>query len=280
VSIPGKYFEPPRLTVVVGDEVTWRNGDLQEHDVQAADGSFGSGAMGRFGGFTVRFDAVGERPYLCSIHPFMRGQVDVAAAVMHGPAGPVLAGEPVRLEGRTAPGAPVTLERQTAGGAWHALSTAVAGAGGAFGFSVVAGEGHVYRAVTAAGASPTVALAVTARLDARIAVRHGGRVDVRTKPAQPGLVAALQRYSYERYMWRRIAHARLDRRGRAGLRMRSSRGRVRILLSRTARGPAIATTGAVRVRDGKSVGDPMGARHEGPPAAPSHDDRLVAPSHD
>jgi plastocyanin len=238
VSVPGKYFSPGTVTAVVGDEVTWRNSDLEEHDVRAADGSFESGRLGRFGGFTVRFDGARTVPYLCSIHPFMRGQIDVVAAVLRGPSGAALDGESVRLEGRAAPGATVTLERLE--GTWHGVANAVAGSDGAFGFTVVAAAGAAYRAVTDAGASAPVALAVTARLDARIAVR-GARVSVRTVPAQPGLVAVLQRYSRERYMWRRVAHARVDRRGRADFRVRA-RGRFRVVLSRRLRGAPLAVT--------------------------------------
>jgi plastocyanin len=239
VGIPGKYFSPAQVTAVVGDEVTWRNSDLEEHDVRAVDGSFASGRLGRFGGFTLRVDGARSVPYVCSIHPFMRGEVDVVAAALRAPGGAALAGEPVRLEGRAAPGAAVTLERLE--GSWHGDASAVAGSDGAFAFTVVAAEGAVYRVATAAGASPAVALAVTARLEARIVVR-GRRVSVRTDPAQPGLVAALQRYSRERYMWRRIAHVRLDRRGRASFRPRAARGRYRVVLSRRVRSAPLAVT--------------------------------------
>jgi hypothetical protein len=256
--------------------------------------------MGRFGGFTTRFDRTGSWPYLCTIHPFMRGQVDAFAALLSSPAGAVLAGESVRLEGRAAPGAIVTLEQRAAAagphataagvhpavatgvrpavmtgvrpgvtaGGWQTVGRAVAAADGAFAFTVRAAEGVAYRPATAAGAGPEVALAVTARVDAAIAVRPGRRrtrVVVRTRPRQPGLVASLQRYSRERFMWRRVAHARLDARGRTSFIVRSRPGgRVRVLLSRAARGPALAVTEVVRVRDGRRVRDPYRPR----PAAP------------
>ncbi len=271
VAVPGKLFSPAQVTVVVGDEVVWRNSDLLEHDVLAVDGSFGSGVLGRFGSFTVRFDRAGAHPYLCTVHAFMRGQVDAVAAVLRGPGAAVLAGEPVRLAGRAAPGAPVTLEHRLADGSWHAVGSAAAGADGAFSFAVAAAEGAVYRVVTAAGASREVALAVAAAVEAGIRVRpghHRARVRVSTRPASPGLRAVLQRYSRERFMWRRIDHARLDARGRARFMVSSARGgRVRVLLARSVRGQALAVTDVVRVHDGTPASDPAARRGE---PAPGH----------
>jgi len=264
VTIPGRYFSPSTITVVTGDTVTWRNADGQEHDVAAVDGTFASGSLGgRFGTYTAGFEMPGAHPYLCTIHPFMRGEIRAVAAVLAGPGVPVLAGERVPLHGRAPADAPVTVERR-ADGVWSAGGSAVAGADGAFEVSVEAAEGAVYRAVTALGTSDELALAVTARLGAAVRVRasaHGhARVTVRTTPARPGLVAALQRWSRERYMWRRIDHARLDAAGRARFTVRA-RGRVRVVLSRVPRGAVLATTDVVRVRDGRRVRVPMPEEH-------------------
>ncbi len=171
----------------------------------------------------------------------------------------------MRLEGRAAPGASVTLEQRVPDGSWRALGT-VAASDGSFAFDVVASEGAVYRVVTAARASPELAPAVTATVDAGIVVRpghHRTRVGVRTSPASPGLMAVLQRYSRERFMWRRVDHARLDRRGRARFIVSPARrGRVRVLLARSVRAPALAMTDVVRVPDGTRATDPM-APHDG-----------------
>ena len=266
VTMPGKFFSPARLDVVAGDEVTWRNTDTVQHDVRAVDGSFDSGVLGRFGDLTVRFDAPGPRPYLCTIHPFMRGEVGVQAALLEAAPGPVLAGEPVRLRGRTAPGVPVRVEHAQADGVVHARGGAVAAADGTFAVTVAAEAGS-YRALTAAGASPPVTLAVLGRLDARIAV-HANGVRVWVRPAQPGLHARLQRYARERFMWRPLDRARLDRRGRARFRVPARTDRVRVLVSRAARGPALAVTDTVRMRDGRHVPDPARPREGG--GAPGH----------
>jgi hypothetical protein len=241
VTITGLSFSPSQATAVVGDAVTWRNLDFRDHDVRALDGAFDSGPLGRLGAFTVRLERAGGQPYVCTIHPFMSGQVDVVGALLAAPDKPVLAGAPLRLQGRSQPGASVTLERSVTGGAWErAGGPAAAGDDGGFEFDVRAVEGAAYRAMTAAGASPEVAPPVAARVDVGVAIR-GNQVRVTTAPAQPGLFAVLQRYSRERYMWRRVDHARLDRSGRAHFVLRNRRGgRLRVLLSRSVRGTPLA----------------------------------------
>src|SRR5215211_4076434 len=100
VSMPGKYFEPARLTAVAGDAVTFRNADLVTHDVRIAGGAFDSGPIGRLGSWTQAVDAPGHYPFVCTLHAFMSGHLSVVAATLEaGPDG-VLAGQPLTLSGR------------------------------------------------------------------------------------------------------------------------------------------------------------------------------------
>lgn len=253
VTMANRSFVPAQVTVVAGDTVTWTNADLVVHDVRAVDGSFASSVLERFAAFTAAFPQGGARPYLCSIHPFMRGEVDVVGALLAGPARPVIAGAPVRIAGRAAPGAVVTLEG--AGG------STVAAPDGAFGFVVVAAPGAVYRALTAAGPSPPLALDVVAGVRARLSVRPGRRtalVRVRSAPPVPGTVARLERRAPGRVAWRPAGRAHLDARGRARFRVRSTRrGRVRVLIGRAPDGTPLAVSPVVRVRDGRREADPV-----------------------
>jgi plastocyanin len=100
VSMPGKSFSPGRLTIVAGDSVLWRNGDLVAHDVKGPD--FTSGPLANSGFFTHPFGAVGAQPFVCTIHPFMTGEVDVVSATLSGAS--AYAGEPVELKGRAPAG--------------------------------------------------------------------------------------------------------------------------------------------------------------------------------
>jgi plastocyanin len=258
ITMPGKFFDPQRLTVVAGDQVSWRNTDFVSHEVRATNGAFDSGPIARQGGFQHRFDTAGNYALVCSIHPFMTGEVDVLGATLSGPKTAVVAGESVTLSGRAPAGlGSVSLEEQGADGAWVAVSSTSTGADGAFSFTMAAHETAAYRAVSAAGTSQPVTVNVSARVELDVHV-HKGRVMVETMPASKGLVATLQLYSRERFTYRRIAHVKTDRKGMAEFRLRRGlRGTVRVLLSRAVRGPALGVSHAMRLRDGRMVADPM-----------------------
>jgi plastocyanin len=258
VSMPGKFFDPQRLTVVAGDEVTWRNADFVSHEVRATNGAFDSGPLGRQVVFAHKFDSAGSYGLVCPIHPFMSGQVDVVGATLSASQASVVEGEQVTLSGRAPAGSgAVALEEQGAGGTWTRVASTEAGADGAFSFSMPAHEATSYRAVSAAGTSPAVAVNVTARVTLDVKVHHG-EVMVQTKPRQKGLVATLQIYSRERFTWRRIGHAKTNRRGAAMFRLQHGlRGTVRVVLSRAERGPALGISHALRLHDGRKVGDPL-----------------------
>lgn len=80
VAIHGRYFDPPRLTVATGDTVVWHNDDIEQHTVVATGGTFFSAALGMHGTLEHRFDAAGSYAYICTLHPFMRGRIEVLAA--------------------------------------------------------------------------------------------------------------------------------------------------------------------------------------------------------
>jgi plastocyanin len=258
ISMPGKFFDPQRLTIVAGDQVSWRNADFVSHDIRATNGAFDSGPIGRQGVYLHRFESAGNYALVCSIHPFMTGQVDVLGATLSGPKTAVVDGESVTLAGRAPAGSgSVSLEEQGADGAWKPVASTTTAADGAFAFTMAAHETAAYRAVSAAGTSQPVTVNVSARVALDVHV-HMGRVMVETKPASKGLVATLQIYSRERFTYRRIAHVKTDRKGMAEFRLRRGlRGTVRVLLSRAERGPALGVSHAMRLRDGRMVADPM-----------------------
>jgi len=90
-SVPGcettnECFIPYEVTVDVGGVVTWSNDDSAAHTVTA--GSAADGPSGVFDSslfmagttFSHTFEAVGEFPYFCMVHPWMEGIVTVQAA--------------------------------------------------------------------------------------------------------------------------------------------------------------------------------------------------------
>jgi plastocyanin len=78
VTISGFVFSEPSLEVVAGSRVSWVNDDPTEHTVTAEDESFDSGPIAPGEGFAVRFADAGEYPYVCAIHPDMRGTIVVS----------------------------------------------------------------------------------------------------------------------------------------------------------------------------------------------------------
>ncbi|MEV5751115.1 cupredoxin family copper-binding protein [Actinoallomurus sp. NPDC052308] len=77
VSIKGFAFAPASVSVKAGTTVTWTNKDEEPHTVVANGGAFHSAALTPGGVFRYRFTKPGSYPYVCSIHPFMRGTVVV-----------------------------------------------------------------------------------------------------------------------------------------------------------------------------------------------------------
>ena len=90
-SVPGceetnDCFVPFEVTVDVGGVVTWSNDDTAAHTVTA--GGAADGPSGVFDSslfmagttFSHTFEAEGEFPYFCMVHPWMEGIVTVQAA--------------------------------------------------------------------------------------------------------------------------------------------------------------------------------------------------------
>jgi plastocyanin len=89
-SVPGcettnECYIPYEVTVDVGGEVTWSNDDSAAHTVtggSAADGPsgvFDSSLFMASTTFSHKFEAVGDYPYFCMVHPWMEGIVTVQA---------------------------------------------------------------------------------------------------------------------------------------------------------------------------------------------------------
>ncbi|MGN6189529.1 MAG: cupredoxin domain-containing protein, partial [Conexibacter sp.] len=84
VTIRDFSFGPRAITVHVGDTVTWTNAGPTAHTATADGGGFDTGTLkaGQRGSHT--FTTAGTFAYHCSLHPFMRGSVEVVAAASGG----------------------------------------------------------------------------------------------------------------------------------------------------------------------------------------------------
>jgi hypothetical protein len=90
--------------VLVGTSVTWKNDDSINHTVTADGDAFSSGYVPPGGTYTFTFAKQGHYAFHCTIHKFMRGEVDVFGLVLSGPEGPVASGQRVVFAGLAPPG--------------------------------------------------------------------------------------------------------------------------------------------------------------------------------
>ncbi|MFI5972202.1 plastocyanin/azurin family copper-binding protein [Streptomyces sp. NPDC051452] len=79
VTINNFAFSPATLKVKAGTTVTWTNRDSDAHTVTSAGtgGPLHSAALATHATYTYTFTKPGTYAYLCTIHPFMTGTVEV-----------------------------------------------------------------------------------------------------------------------------------------------------------------------------------------------------------
>jgi len=76
VRIENMQFVPAVLTVHAGDRIVWRNQDIVPHTATAA-GVFDSGVIAPGHSVTKAAGKAGRHPYVCTLHPGMKGEVVV-----------------------------------------------------------------------------------------------------------------------------------------------------------------------------------------------------------
>jgi plastocyanin len=77
VAIEGMKFVPERIEVAAGDTVVWTNKDFLPHSVTAAAAKVESGDLAEGKSFKFVAKTKGEMPYICRLHPVMRGTLIV-----------------------------------------------------------------------------------------------------------------------------------------------------------------------------------------------------------
>ena len=77
VTIEGTAFSPAELSVNVGDTITWVNKDPYPHTATSKTGGFDSGTIASDKSWKYTAKKKGQFPYLCTIHPSMKGVVRV-----------------------------------------------------------------------------------------------------------------------------------------------------------------------------------------------------------
>jgi len=217
VSIQFSAYDPAQIDVLAGETVSWTNDSSRQHTVTADDGSFDSGVVAPTSGFVHRFEASGSFPYHCTIHPFIRGEVDVYALLLKRPIVPAGPDRPFPLAGRTAldPDTPITIQGDSGEG-FVTVADTTAGPDGRFAVTVTPHTTTTYRAVSGDNVSPPVQLLVLDHKVQASAVRarRAAVVSAVVTPAAPGSTAVLQLHLRQRFGWWPVAQAKLDRSSR------------------------------------------------------------------
>jgi plastocyanin len=77
VQIRNFKFEPVNLTIAVGKTVKFTNSDEEPHTVTATDRAFDSKALDTNQTWNYTATKPGIFPYICAVHPFMKGTLTV-----------------------------------------------------------------------------------------------------------------------------------------------------------------------------------------------------------
>ncbi|HUR83852.1 MAG TPA: hypothetical protein VMY78_00780 [Solirubrobacteraceae bacterium] len=256
VQIGFAAVSPLRVDVVSGESVTWTNGSARAHTVTADDVSFDSGRLASTTTFTHRFDATGEAPYHCKLHPTIRGVVAVHDLLLQPPPGAASPGRSFVLSGRAssalAAGTAVSLQADSGSGSgFGEVASVPLEDDGSFTASFVPTATATYRAVAGGLESPPVQLLV---LDRRVTVAttrtKGGGMSLRTTvtPASPRQHVVLQLFLPERFGWWPVRKARLDGHSSASFAIRTKRRlRARVVLTLPDDATRLAISRTVRV---------------------------------
>lgn len=77
VEIVDFAYDPDPVTIAVGGKVTWLNQDSAPHTATADDESFDTGSLDQGKLKAETFKEAGTFSYICTIHPTMKGTVEV-----------------------------------------------------------------------------------------------------------------------------------------------------------------------------------------------------------
>ena len=239
ITMPGKFYDPAQISVLVGTSVTWKNDDSINHTATADGDAFASGYLPPGGSFAFTFTKQGRYAFHCTIHKFMKGEIDVFGLVLSGPEGPVATGDRVVFAGLAPPGTQtVTLLGGSASRAVHPR------ADGSFAVGVGVQVPETFRAAAGSLVSP----AVRVQVRPAVAVVHAASsVGARAAPGRPGATAVLQTYDRDHFVWRTIARGRLDGRSRVRFALPPGLDRVRVVVKGT-KGWADGTSRSILLR--------------------------------
>lgn len=247
VSVQFSAYAPSQLDVLPGETVQWTNVSLRTHTVTSDTGLFDSGELPTDARFAFPFASVGVYAYHCTIHPSIRGEVDVRRVILGPlPTAALPLGSRVEFIGRTAdPTEPVVLQRSADGAAFSTISSAAPALDGIWRLMIDAAETGYYRAASGADVSETRRLLVASRRVRIRKTRQGVRVTV--TPSAPYARILVESYLRERFGWWPVVSTRVDYVSQADIRIRRP-AKVRAVLVDADGWTPLATSPTVKLR--------------------------------
>jgi len=171
VQITRSGFTPSSTTINVGDTVTWKNADVDSHQVVANDGSFASPTLKSGESFSYTFQKAGKTTYHDSFATTHRGTVTVNApaanVTLSANAETIVYGGDTSVSGAVTnqlTNEPVALTAQPFGKGTQAVATTTTQANGAFSFDVSPTIQTSYQAHWRTTNSPNVTVNVAPRV--------------------------------------------------------------------------------------------------------------------
>jgi plastocyanin len=251
ISILVGSYTPAHVDVLAGDTVRWTNDSIRVHSVAADDGGWASGRLVSNDSFSRTFDAAASVPFYCTLHTYMRGEIDVHNVLLRPPAEPGAPGRPYVFHGRAAlpAGTAVTIEADSGSG-FQPAGSATVDADGSFTTDIVPRTTASFRAAAGTETSPAVQLLV---LDRKVQARAGGRgrgvkVSARVAPASHGAPVVLQLKLPQHFGWWPVARAKLDHHSMANFSLRlAHRYPARVVLTQRDGATALAVSSTLHV---------------------------------
>ena len=251
ISILFGLYAPARVDVLAGDSVRWTNDSVRVHSVAADDGGWASGRLVSNDSFSRTFDAPANVPFYCTLHPYMRGEVDVHNVLLRPPAEAGAPGRPYVFHGRAAlpAGTAVTIEADSGSG-FQSAGSATVESDGSFTTDIVPRTTASFRAVAGTDTSPAVQLLV---LDRKVKATAGGqgrgvRVSATVTPGSHGAPVVLQLKLPQHFGWWPVARAKLDHHSMASFSLRlAHRYPARVVLTQRDGATALAVSRTLHV---------------------------------
>ena len=213
-TMPGKFYAPGQLDVLLGTTVAWRNTDRSTHTVTEDDDVFDSGYLRPGQTFSRTFDKSGTYHFHCTIHRYMRGSVSVFELVLRAPREPVLAGRRTSVAGIAPADVDEVVLERVGPGPVEIVGRVRPVPDGSFAFPLRAPEPRTYRARAGAASSPVVTVRVEPRVHAS---RTDGAIVARAVPSRAGSPVIVQAYDREHFTWVTVARGRLDARSQTSI---------------------------------------------------------------